>query len=109
MGSQSEVLRLVGEVTDRYGSLDAFFARLRAEFDDRPTTQLPVIDPAAVEPVAWSAASTSPEMPTPAAEVATPTAEFDDEPDDEDETGQAEFVAAPQRCGMWGRLTGRMR
>ncbi|MBY8862807.1 hypothetical protein K7711_40500 [Nocardia sp. CA2R105] len=112
MGSQSEVLRLVGEVTDRYGSLEAFFARLRAEFDDQPTMQLPVIDPAAVEPVAWSAVSQDREMPTPAAEVET-AAEFDDDCDDryddEDDSDEDEFTVAPQRTGVWGRLTGLMR
>jgi len=112
MGSQSEVLRLVGEVTDRYGSLEAFFARLRAEFDDQPTMQLPVIDPAAVEPVAWSAVPEDGEMPTPAAEVES-AAECDDDYDDrygdEDDSDQDEFAVEPQRTGVWSRLAGLMR
>lgn len=111
MGSQAQMLRLVGEVTDRYGSLDAFFARLRAEFDDQPTMQLPVIDPASVEPVAWSAVPErrENEMPTPAAEIEAPALDCDDDRDDEDGGDQAEFAAPPQRAGMWERLTARMR
>lgn len=111
MGSQSEMLRLVGEVTDRYGSLDAFFARLRAEFDDRPTTQLPVITPAAGEPVAWSAVRQprEDERPTPAAEIVTPAADCGDDRDDADDVRAEVAAPPPQRAGVWGRLTGRMR
>ncbi|WP_157117661.1 hypothetical protein [Nocardia vaccinii] len=111
MGSQSEMSRLVGEVTDRYGSLDAFFARLRAEFDDQPTTQLPVIDPVACEPVAWSAVpeQREREMPTPAAEVETRAADRGDDRGGADDGDRAGFAVAPPRAGVWGRLTGRMR
>ncbi|MQY23904.1 hypothetical protein [Nocardia macrotermitis] len=106
MGSRSEVLRLVGEVTDRYGSLDAFFARLRAEFDDQPTVQLPVLDPAAGEPKAWSQTSVD-EIPTAAVEVEAAVEDSADEYDDADD--EPEYAVAPQRSGMWGRLTGLMR
>ena len=118
MGTESEVLRLVGEVTERYGSLEAFFTRLRAEFDDQPTMQLPVIDPAAGEPMAWSAvapAAAVVEKPSPAAEVATPPARDDedhrDESADEPEDARVPVEPAPLRgaAGMWGRLTARMR
>jgi hypothetical protein len=120
MGTEPEVLRLVGEVTERYGSLEAFFTRLRAEFDDQPTMQLPVIDPAAGGPMAWSAVAPAPaavEKPSPATEVATPPAQYDEDHRDEsaDELEDARVPAAlaptPPRgaAGMWGRLTGRMR
>ena len=111
MGSQSEMLRLVGEVTDRYVSLGAFFARLRAEFDDRPTTQLPLVAPAAAEPVAWSAVPPQPEreMPTLAVEAENPAADCGDGRGDEDDD-RAEVTAPPQqRAGVWGRMTGRRR
>ncbi len=108
MGSQSEMVRLVGEVTDRYGSLDAFFARLRAEFDDRPTMRLPVVRAVASEPVAWSAVPQHDPDPAPRPQVRTPPAEA---PSDEIESSRGEFVAAPVRAaaGMWGRLTRLLR
>ncbi|MBB5912760.1 hypothetical protein BJY24_001627 [Nocardia transvalensis] len=57
LGSRPEALHVVGELTARYGSLDAFFARLRAEADaadDAPTVRLPVVA-CAPGPMAWSA------------------------------------------------------
>ncbi|MFJ1460380.1 hypothetical protein [Nocardia sp. N2S4-5] len=47
MGSQSGALDFVEEVTARYGSVEAYFAQLRAEVDEpdeEPTEQLPVIE-----------------------------------------------------------------
>ena len=105
MGSQSEMLRLVDEVTDRYGSLDAFFARLHAEFDDQPTMQLPVIGAAAPEPMAWSAVPETDEPPARGADVASPVRCADEEIGDR----RTEIAPTPPRgaAGMWGRLTGR--
>jgi hypothetical protein len=55
MRSRSAVLEFVDEVTDRYGSLDAYFTRLRAELDDEPTVVLPVLTDTPTSPTAWAA------------------------------------------------------
>ncbi|WP_228001906.1 hypothetical protein [Nocardia australiensis] len=51
--SRSTVLDFVDEVTARHGSLEAFFAQLRADFDDEPTVVLPVLRIPPSIPAAW--------------------------------------------------------
>ncbi|MBF6435418.1 hypothetical protein [Nocardia cyriacigeorgica] len=55
MRSQSAVLEFVDEVTVRYGSLDTYFTRMRAELDDEPTVVLPALTDTPTAPTAWAA------------------------------------------------------
>ncbi|BDT87542.1 hypothetical protein IU485_02965 [Nocardia cyriacigeorgica] len=63
MRSRSAVLEFVDEVTLRYGSLDAYFTRLRAELDDEPTVVLPALTDTPTSPTAWAAVARADDEP----------------------------------------------
>lgn len=103
MRSRSAVLEFVDEVTDRYGSLDAYFTRLRAELDDEPTVVLPVLTDTPTSPTAWAAVAREEAVPGTGrrgegCETCPPEAGLPQEPVAKGRKGAAT---------VWGRLWGR--
>ncbi|MBF6175687.1 hypothetical protein [Nocardia blacklockiae] len=106
--SRSEVLTFVSEVSARYGSLNAFFAQLRAEvdrFDDAPTLRLPIIP--TPSPAAWSATTsrdnTTPPPATTFCDNVTPPPPPQTQAARPRSTGKHRSRAT----AAWTRLTGR--
>ncbi|TLF76730.1 hypothetical protein [Nocardia cyriacigeorgica] len=103
MRSRSAVLEFVDEVTVRYGSLDAYFTRLRTELDDEPTVVLPVLTDTPTSPTAWAAVAredtvTSTADPGEVRGPGLPDAEVPQEPVAKGGNGAAT---------LWSRLWGR--
>ncbi|WP_156959706.1 hypothetical protein [Nocardia sp. BMG51109] len=105
-GSRSDALGFMDEVTARYGSLDAFFAHLRADLDrtdDEPTLRLPIVTEHRSGQAAWPAVAAPgrAEMRRPDTRPSANTMITD--PESTKSAGRQRKTAA----AVWDRLIGR--